>query len=206
MRVNYSTAWTMCQKIRKAMGDRESKRLLSGIVQADESYVGGTDEGGKRGRGTDKAKVFGAVEVVFDKKGVTHPGALRLGVIPDTTKDTLTGRIREWVEGGSTVYTDQLASYNDLGGHCTHIALKSDKDTDKHGHLGWYNTMMGNLQNLIRGAHHGLDEKHLQRYLDEFCFRFNRKGSPSSVFPSLLRTCANSTPITYKQLVTEQIG
>lgn len=198
--VTYATAWTMSRKIRKAMGDRESSRILSGAVQADESYAGGPDEGGKRGRGTGKTKVFGVVEVAEGKDGKTHPASLRLSVVEAINSEVVCEKISEWVKKGSTVYTDKLNVYASLEGY-THIAHKSGKNADKHGHLGWYHVMIGNLQNLVRGAHHGLESKHLQRYLDEYCFRFNRKGSMPGIFSSLLRQCVRSVPVIYAELI-----
>jgi transposase-like protein len=197
--VAYQTAWTMCHKIRKAMGDRESSRVLTGIVQADESFIGGPDADGKRGRGSDKTKVFGIVQVDVDKKGDTHPAIIKFAVVDAINTKTVTEKINTWVQEGSIVYTDKLNVYAKLDRY-THIAEKSTK-TNKYGHLGWYHVVVGNLQNLILGIHHGLESKHLQNYLDEFCWRFNKKNIRTDIFGHLLRQCVQSTPVSYAELI-----
>ena len=104
--VTYKTAWRMAHQIRKLMADADGEWPLDGTVEVDETYVGGKKSGGKRGRGAPgKTVVFGMLE---------RDGELMTKVVPNVRKKTLQPIIKENVEKGSTVQTDELKSYNGL--------------------------------------------------------------------------------------------
>jgi transposase-like protein len=156
-----------------------------------------------RGRGTSKTKVLGAVQVGFSKAGHSFPSRIKLSVVEAIDSATVTAKAAKWVAEGSTVRTDCLSVYNKLGAY-SHIAEKSDPAGNPE-HLKWYHIVIGNLQMVVRGAHHGLGKKYLQRYLDEFCYRFNRKGmvqtiAGPTIFHHLLKLCAQTKTITYPEL------
>jgi len=191
------TAWLMLQKIREAMGQRDAKYQLAGIVEIDDSFFGAPAEGGKRGRGTDKTPVVAAVSI--DKQG--RPQFVKMLVAKKIDGETLTEFASENIAVGSSIFSDALRPYNALSSeNYNHHPLVFDLEKNPD-HLKWLHTMLSNAKAFIAGTYHGLDKKHLQAYLNEFCFRTNRRKFQGQLFNRLLSACALAKTITYKQLV-----
>ncbi len=194
--VTYKTAWLMLQKIRKAMGQRDAQYQLAGIVELDDAYFGAPTEGGKRGRGTEQTKVL--VGVSLNQKG--HPLYAKMEVIPDIKGTTLVDFAQRCIEPGATINSDAYRSYKALaneGYEHRPIEFNVKKNPD---HLKWLHTIISNAKAFIGGTFHGLDEKHLQLYLNEFCYRFNRRHMKPRLFNHLLKLCASTATITYPEL------
>jgi transposase-like protein/predicted RNA-binding Zn-ribbon protein involved in translation (DUF1610 family) len=212
---SYQTAWTLLQKLRKAMV-MSDRTKLSGIVEVDESYLGGSNEGGKRGRGSEnKIPVLIAVELkeIPIKSDVVRKdyyrkyrlSRVRLQCVEDVTQDSIIPFIRNNVEQGSTVITDGLRSYSTLEKegyhHIKYTVTKADTPDEElpHVHLAislldrW---MLGTLQG-------GTGSKHLQAYMDEFVFRFNRKRSTHRglLFYRMLEGAVCTEATTFRDLV-----
>jgi transposase-like protein len=197
--VRYTTAWTMLHKIRKAMGDRDADYKLAGIVELDDTYFGGPSEGeGKCGRGTDKTPV--EVGVSVDKQG--RPLYVKMEVIPDIKHETLVTFAERNIEEGSQLNTDAYSAYIKAfeDNKYDHRPLKFDpiKNPD---HLAWLHTIISNAKTFVLGTYHGLNKEHLQAYLDEFCYRINRRTYQSKLFMRLVVAIASSCVITYDQIV-----
>jgi transposase-like protein len=199
--VSQPAAWLMLHKIRKAMSDRDSGCMLSKIVEIDDAYFGAPDEGGKRGRGTDKTP--GVIALQVDDKG--RPEFIKLSVVENLQGETLSAAIQEMVEHGSEIRTDGLPSYGKLS-ECQYELKQEKFDPDGNPeHLLWLHKAISNLKAFIAGTFHGLDKKHLQRYFDEFAYRFNRRKYGSQLFMHLLEACVSTETITYKQLVCKTV-
>ena len=181
--VNKNTAWRIAMQIRKAMTQSEQRNLLAGIVEMDEAYIGGKprkgnhrkdDKPGLRGRGTDKAPVIGAVE----RKGRVTAKAV--------AKDRMKGRhmrafVRDRIDTKSaSLVTDEYTAYLGMRKVLPHSIIKHSKcyvDGDIHT-----NTIEGFWALLKRGLFgqfHSVSRKYLQRYIDEFCYRYNLRNSNS---------------------------
>ncbi|MFO8072234.1 MAG: IS1595 family transposase [Polyangia bacterium] len=192
----YRVAWTMLQRFRVAMVRSERERL-SGDVEVDEALVGGIEHGGKRGRGTAKSVVAIAVEV-REPKGF---GRIRMRHVPDASGASLVPFVRDMVEPGSTVHTDGWASYDGLPKHgYVHVRNKlSSSDDPAHVTMPGVHRVASLLKRWILGTHQGsVTPDHLQSYLEEFTFRFNRRSSRSRglVFRRLLEQAVATGPIT----------
>jgi transposase-like protein len=198
LELTYPTAWLMLHKIREAMSQRDANYRLAGIVELDDSFFGAPTEGGKRGRGTDKTPVI--VGVSLDKQG--RPLYVKMSVASSIDGETLKSFAKTNIASGSVVYSDALRSYNTLAADYDHKPTVFDlvKNPD---HLKWIHTMISNAKAFIAGTYHGLDAKHLQAYLDEFCFRTNRRKFKGQLFNRLLSACVNTMTITYKCLIAE---
>jgi len=187
LKVNKNTGWRIAMQIRKAMSQREHRELLTGIVEMDETYVGGKPRKGStnnpRGRGTKKAPVVGAVERGGD---VTAKA---------TKKDELKGKdmrafVRDRVDPTQAhLMTDGYKAYNRMNRILPHDIINHEiwyVDGDVH-----INTIEGFWSLLKRGMfgqYHSVSRKHLQRYVDEFCFRYNRrKMPPMAAFESTIK-------------------
>lgn len=194
--VRYRVAWTMLQRFRVAMVRSERKRL-SGNVEVDETLVGGVERGGKRGRGTTKSVVVIAVEVL-EPKGF---GRLRMRHVPDASGANLVPFVCAVVAPGSTVRTDGWGGYNGLPKHgytCQKTVLSSSKDL-AHVSMPGVHRVASLLKRWILGTHQGsVTPDHLQAYLEEFTFRFNRRASASRglVFRRLLEQAVVTGPVT----------
>lgn len=200
LEVCYTTAWMMLHKIRKAMGERDGKYQLAGLVEMDDSYFGGPKSGGKRGRGTEKMGVIVGVSVNQDKK----PEYVTMEMGENLKGETLVLFAEKHIAEGSIISSDAYSSYQKAfsDGKYSHEMKKFDKDDKEH--LKWLHTFVSNAKTFILGTYHGLDGRHFQAYLDEFCYRANRRGFANELFDRLLCACASTAAITYKMLTACQ--
>jgi hypothetical protein len=104
-----------------------------------------------------------------------------------------------YIEPGSTISSDAYRSYNALAEEFDHQPIKFNVK-DNPGHLKWLHTMISNAKAFIGGTFHELDSKHLQSYLNEFCFRTNRRQFGGQMFNRLLTACISTDTITYGDL------
>jgi transposase-like protein len=206
---SYETAWTWLHKIRKAMV-RPNRPKLSGTLEVDETYIGGEEHGASTGRGTgNKVLVAIAVELKDaekpNKKGLKPLGRVRLSVISDASAESLIPFIQANVENGSEVITDGWSSFVSLPdkGYKHTVHVQSKKQTDEkplpHVHL-----IISLLKRWLLGTHQGaVSDKHMQAYLDEYTFRFNRRTSSKRglLFYRLIECAVNCTPHTYDDIV-----
>lgn len=179
--VTFKTAWVLLHKIRCAMGERESIYKLGGSIEMDEAFFGGKAEG-KRGRGSEN-KTEAAVALQLSADG--HPQFLKMQVIPDAKGDSLLAFAEGNIIEGSTIHSDAFQSYHVLSKKYYCDMQKYDPKSNNE-HLKWLHVMISNIKANIEGAYHGLGGKYLQRYLDEFCYRFNRRHGKKPVFDHLL--------------------
>lgn len=194
--VTYKTAWLMLHKIRSAMGERDSRYTLAGIVELDDAFFGAPTEGGKRGRGTLQTKVL--VGLSLNHQG--HPQYLKMRVIPDVQGKTLVDFANQFIVAGSRIHSDAYRSYNALAKKgFDHKGELFDPKINPD-HLKWLHTVISNAKAFIGGTFHGLHSKHIQAYLNEFCYRFNRRKFIGEGFNRLLTCCVSSRTIIYSEL------
>ncbi|MBM3710436.1 MAG: IS1595 family transposase [Actinobacteria bacterium] len=207
---DYKTVWTMAHKIRKAMADRDAKYNLAGLVETDESFFG-TSKPGNRGRGAEgKRIVLIAISIWKDKSGKERPGFAKAFIIKDASAETIKEvLIRTGVADNEIellikkIRTDGWRSYetvsNDLNIGHYRVILKDPKDTIKL--LPWTHRLIGNAKAVFSGPHRGISPKHLQRYLSEVCYRFNRRFWGREAFHRLLFACSTTNTITRDELM-----
>jgi transposase-like protein len=193
--VSYWVAWTLLQKIRHAMGQHDKKYKLREIVELDEAYFGSEQRDGKTGRGTGKSKVLVAVSTDENKK---HAGFVKMRVVSRFDTDTVNMFVKENLEPECTVQTDGLNIYNALmdivSSHERYPIIGGAEP------LPWVHTIISNAKALISGTYHGLGPKHLQSYLDEYCYRLNRRFWEDQLFNRMLAACIDCETITFGEL------
>ncbi len=198
---SYQTAWAMVHKLRRAMV-RPGRDRLAGAVEVDETYIGGV-EPGVRGRETRrKAIVVIAVEV----PGEREIGRVRMARIPHVSAASLTGFVQEAVEQGSVVMTDGWRSYLRLpqAGYVhkpTNISAGGDP---AHVVMPAVHRVASLLKRWLLGTHQGaVRPEHLDYYLDEFTFRFNRRRSRRRglLFYRLLEQAVEVGPSPYREMI-----
>jgi transposase-like protein len=125
-----------------------------------------------------------------------------MAVTDDLTSKSLVAFAEKNIKAGSTISSDAYRSYLKAfsDGTYTHEPKKFDAKTDPD-HLRWLHTVVSNAKALILGTYHGLDTTHFQAYLDEFCFRMNRRFFAPQLFDRLLCACSSTSTVTYKTLV-----
>ena len=177
--VSYDTAWYLLKRIRKAMENRDARYILGGIIEFDDSYFGAKIKG-VRGRKAGNQGVF--VAVGKDTEG--HPRYLKMLTTPNIQITSVKKFVDENLEIGSNVETDGFRSYRQpLAENFIHYAEDFSPVGD---HLKWLHRIIGNAKNFINGTYHGVSTKHLQMYLSEFCYRFNRRNFGGAIFDRLL--------------------
>lgn len=202
---SYETAWAWLHKLRRAMV-RPGRDRLGGRVEVDETYIGAPEEG-LLGREHEKMAII-AVAAEEDGKGM---GRIRMRRIPDVSRKSLHGFIRESVEPGSVVHTDGWQAYRfiDRYGykHEATTIIKSKDSAVKI--LPRVHRVSSLLQRWLLGTHQGaVSAEHLDYYLDEFTFRFNRRTSRhrGKLFFRLLQQAVAVEPVPYKTLVKHVRG
>ena len=193
---SYRVAWTMLQRYRVAMV-RAEREQLTGNVEIDETFVGGIEHGGKRGRGTSKNIVVIAVEII-QPKGF---GRVRMRHIPDTSGSSLLPFVCDVVASDTLVSTDAWGGYNSLPKHgfMHQQTVLSNSGDPAHVTMPGVHRVASLLKRWILGTHQGsVTPEHLQSYLEEFTFRFNRRTSNSRglVFRRLLEQAVATNPVT----------
>ena len=197
LKVAYSTAWAISHKIRTAMGKRDTMYVLEGTVELDDAFFGGTRKGGKRGRGTDKTVVL--VGVSLNTQG--KPQFVKMSAVENVQGETLKQFAQRNIKTGAFIKSDGYKSYHKLcGAGYAHEGTPFDPDHNPE-HLKWLHIVISNAKAFIQGTYHGLDALHLQSYLNEFCFRFNRRFFTAQLFNRIVNACAISSPISYYELM-----
>ena len=178
---SYKNVLYLCRRLRKAMVNPERDPLI-GIVEVDEFYIGGPKKG-RRGRGSE-GKVPAAMAV--ENRG-DHTGRIRIEVLKDVTKESLHPFVRKNITQGSEIHTDGWDGYLGLEAYgYKHRPITEGVPEMAGKILPWVHRVIGNLKTWLRGTHHGVDPEHLQEYLDEFTFRYNRRHYREHGFLTLL--------------------
>jgi len=199
---SYQTAWTWLHKLRHAMV-RPGRDQLRGRIEVDETYVGGSHVGSKRGRGSEGKEIVVIAVEVHAPKGF---GRMRMRRIPDVSGERLMSFVRDVVERGSEILTDGWGGYNALsksGYRHERVAL-SDTGDPAHVSMPAVHRVAALLKRWLLSTHQGsVSGKHLDYYLDEYTFRFNRRTSRSRgmLFYRLMEQAVMTAPLPYRQIV-----
>jgi len=198
---SYETAWTWLHKLRRAMV-RPGRERLHGLVEVDETYLGGLEEG-RRGRPSTGKKALIAVAAEEVGRGI---GRVRLRRIRDASAASLCPFVQDAVEPGSQVRTDGWVGYDGLDAmgykHKVSIIAKNKKRPDDL--LPHVHQVVSLLKRWLMGTHQGaVSHDHLDYYLDEFTFRFNRRTSSSrgKLFYRLVQQAVQVAPQPYSAIV-----
>jgi transposase-like protein len=200
---SYRTAWTWLHKLRRAMV-RPGRDRLSGTVEVDETYVGAL-RAGKRGRG---AAGMSLVLIAAEIDG-RRIGRIRLGRVEDASSDSLGAAVQQSVEPGSIVQTDRWTGYRPLEGMgYRHQVVRATAELGDNL-LPNCHRVASLLKQWMLGTHQGaISHEHLEYYLDEFTFRFNRRTSRhrGKLFYRLLQQAVAVEPQPYRNLVKHARG
>ena len=195
--VSYKTAWYLCHRIRKAMGnDPFEGPTLFGIVEVDETLVGGKKRNVGSGSKEGKTWVAGAIQ--------RDSGQIRVERVPDIKRHTLHDFIHRTVkDDAEVIYTDELKSYMGIEDHDTrHETVRHSAEEWMVGevHTNGIEGVWSLFKRSIVGTFHKMSRKHLDRYLEELEWRFNNRDN-SHIFRDTLSRILNTEHLTYRKLV-----
>lgn len=193
--VSYKTAWYLGHRIRSAM-EEDSPIPLRGIVEVDETWVGGKRRDGEPWRG--KTMIVGAVE---------RGGKVRLRIEDRRDRPTLQGFVKDTIhDDAEAIYTDAAPAYGDLSDHNTRHQVVNHHNEEwvrADVHTNTVEGVWSLLKRSVIGSYHQLSVKHLPSYLDEIAFRFNNRDNPYLFRDTVLRLVDGET-LPFKDLVHGQ--
>ena len=193
----YEPVWAMVHKLRKAMGNRDDRYTLEGMIEMDEGYF--TVESsefekskGLRGRGAAGKQNVAIMaestplEDINSKKNSRHCRYFKAKVLESHSKDEINSTVSNSIHEKSIVFTDKSTSYVDIADYVElHITEKSDKKTTEET-LKWVHITISNAKRNLLGNYHKTKGKYLQLYLDEFCYKLNRRYFGEKLFDRLV--------------------
>lgn len=187
-------------KLQQVMKNRDDSYPLDTMVQLDDAYWGGKKHDGVRGRGaTGKTPFIAAVSTNLQG----HPRYMRLSRIASFSADMIKSWATKHIRRHSLVFTDGLTGFKGLAGTGIFhqpVVTGGGYESMKIPVFTWVNIMLGNVKRSLHGTYHAVSQKHLPRYLAEFCYRFNRRFNMGMMIGALARAAINSKPIPQHQL------
>lgn len=181
LKVNYDTALYLLHRLRKAMRSRDDRYLLQSVVELDDTYVGTATRGKKRGRGTEKAKVIVAVS----QNANGRAAYMKMQTVSNLKAVTFGRFAKQFIAVGSRIESDNCRALKK--GLAEKYFVHYQTFSPKKEMLINLHTAISNMKAMLNGTYHGVTKKRLQEYLDEFCFRFNRRSSCEHLFERLAR-------------------
>lgn len=190
----YVSIWRLMHKIREAMGNRDNLYTLTGMIEMDEAYFETATPIGtklKRGKGSQKQKnaaVFAEstpLENIETGRNSKHCRYFKMKVLPNQKAEGINEMVSKNIEQCSIMFTDKSASYIDIADYVeVHITEKSSKETTRTT-LKWVHIAISNAKRTLLGIYHKIKGVYLQRYLDEFCYKLNRRYYNNNRFERL---------------------
>jgi len=201
--VKQQTAWSMKQKLMRAMAEEEEgKPPLRERVEIDDAYLGGRRSGGKRGRGAAGKLPFVAMaETSRDRR----PRRIRLAPVKGFRKREVKKLANSHIAAGTNVVSDGLSCWQAVeAAGCRHFPMRtgSGRKAAQWTPFNWVNTSLGNIKTAIAGTYHHISAKHAPAYLASFAWRFNRRYHLDSLVERLLRAGLNTAPKPYRLIVS----
>jgi hypothetical protein len=201
---SYKTAWLLLQKLRRSMVNPD-RNPLKDLVEIDETEMPFRSRHDPvdrpRGGRSPVGKMFAVCAVELSEGG--HPRRIRMEHIANGSSKTLHGFISRAVEPGAHIVTDGWLGYENPPKN-THEA-KVVTGQKAHEILRWVHRVFSNLKRWAKGVYHGFRKRHLQRYLDEFVFRWNRRRHMRGAFDRLLGIGICLQPATYRDFVEQRV-
>jgi len=193
LKISYKTAWYLCHRIRKAMEEARNSLPLKGIVEVDETYVGGKYDPRRKRDRYEKQPVIGLLE---------RDGKFEARKIRTPSKKVLVGIVKDRVANDATVMTDELPAYKSLDETFIHKCVNHRMEEWVRGNIHTNNieSAWSLFKRSIVGAYHQISAKHMDAYLDEFEWRFNNRKN-EFLFRDTLIKLLESPKMEFKELI-----
>jgi hypothetical protein len=197
----YETIWSLMHRIRNAMGHRDAQYTLQGMVEFDEGFFEKATPAGiklKRGKGSQKQQNVAVMaestflEDIETGKVGKQCRYFKMKVLNGDDTQTINDIVRENIDEKSIVFSDKSTTYLDISDYVeTHIMEKSSNETTNK-ELKWVHITIANAKRTLLGIYHKIKGKYLQLYLDEFCYKLNRRYFGEKLFDRLILAVAKS--------------
>lgn len=191
LEVSWPTARLMLKKLRTALGHRDRLYRLADRIELDDAFVGGKRKG-KRGRGAEGKK---PVLVACESRG-ERAGFVAMEAVDSVNRESIRDFAKRQLNAGETGVTDGLAALKCLDENHRHLPQNTPPEK-AHEWLPWVHIVISNFKRFILGTFHGVSGKYLQEYLNEFCYRFNRRHCEPELPARLLGVCAAHLPVKF---------
>jgi len=193
--VSWLTAQRMLRKLRIAMGDQNSRYKLTGTIELDDAFVGGK-RAGKRGRGAEGKTAI----LVTCEHNAGKPGVVAMKAVPSINKENIRKFAKDTIAPGQTLNTDAFFALRVLTEEHHHVAKVTPPELVDEW-LPWVHIVISNFKSYLLGTYHGVSGQYVQEYLDEFCYRLNRRFWEEQIPNRLLRICITHKPVILKPVV-----
>ncbi len=205
--VTQKTAWFMLHRIRYAMQDEEKGGKIGGPgceIEADETYIGGKARNMHQGK-RDKNRQLDNFGKAIVSAVLERHGEVRAKVVPNRRKKAIQEHVREHVEAGSTVYSDELKSYDGLDEYTHQVINHAETYVNGQIHTNGMENFWALLKRGLKGTYVSVEPFHLFRYVDEQVFRYNnRKDMTDAERFELLCTKITGKRLMYDELIAKE--
>ena len=199
--VTQKTGWFMDHRIRKAM--RQNKGQLFGKVEADETFIGGLSKNMHKSKRLAKIKGTGGMDKTLIFGARKRGGEVRAKVVPSVSMVDLHNELKNTVAQGATLYTDMNVAYRGLTAQFNHTTVDHRAKEYVNGdcHTNGIESFWALFKRGYHGIYHHMSKKHLQRYINEFTYRLNRRTeSMQTIFSDVMQKISESSNLPYKEL------
>jgi len=203
---SYEAIWKMLHKIREAMGRRDSRYRLTEYIELDDGFFETVDkeskeEERKRGRGSQKqSKVLVLIESTpispeekddkYKHKPDRKVGHVKMIVMENLQSKNINKKMKETVNIDTSAVSDAYKGFNKLEEILkSHKVINTSEIKETHTVLPWVHSAIGNAKKVLQGLHHSIGKEYLQNYLNEFCYKYNRRYFDDKLFDRLLIAC-----------------
>lgn len=199
--VTQKTSWFMLHRVRHALARNRGTEKLKGIIEADETFMGGAEKNKHKNKRTPDTQGRSVAKKTAVIGVMSRGGEVRADIIPDTSGYNLRPYVVNNVEFGSTLMTDEWLGYKGLAQLFHHHVVKHNESEYVKGacHTNCLEGFWSLLKRGVDGTYHSISKKHLQQYLDEFSFRYNTRTCSGNGRFNIMLNHINSR-LTYKQL------
>jgi transposase-like protein len=203
--VTQKTAWFMLQRARLAMQDEKTGGKLSGEIEADETFIGGKARNMHANKRAEKIHGRGAVGKAIVSAVLERHGEVRATVIANRRKKAVQEHVREHVEAGSTVYSDELKSYEGLDEFTHQVINHAEAYVNGRIHTNGCENFWSLLKRGLKGTYVSVEPFHLFRYVDEQAFRYNNRQNMDDAdrFVAVMQRIVGRR-LTYKELIGKE--
>ena len=202
--ISSTSALRIKHKLQQVMKEYDDQIPLRGLVLIDDAYCGGKKRDGKRGRGASgKTPFVAAIQVSKEK----HPLFIKFNKVAGFTKQEIAAWSSKHLVRNSYVVSDGLNCFPGIeDANSNHLSIPTNKNKElSRSIFKWFNTVIGNVKTAIRGVYHSISDKHVPRYLAEYCYRFNRRFNLGEIIVSLLKHSVNTPPMPIRLLKLAEV-
>lgn len=196
--VSHNTAYSLLQKIRVAMGGRDENLTLAGYIELDEAFFGGRSPTKTEGKSPFDGKIHVLVMVESENMAA---GNLVMKVIPDTKLDSIQNVVAEKVDNeppGHMFRTDALSRHHGIRSLGHYVNMSVMTKTELNTQMACLSLAISHAKRFFKGTYHHFCKRHIQNYLDEFSYRWNRRHLERQLTSHLITACVLHPPVTGK--------